>query len=189
MASKTKQNQESQSLGARQFLLALVFGLIFGFLLQKSGVAKYHVLIGVLLLQDFTVIKVMVSAIVTGAAGLFILHRLGKIELKLKPTRYGANIIGGLVFGAGFALSGYCPGTGAAALGQMNYDALFVILGMIAGSWLFAEISGWLSQTVERWGERGKVLLPDAIGMPRAAFLAGFLLLLIIGLFLLERLA
>lgn len=175
-----------EGFGRRQLLLAIVFGLAFGFLLQKSGVAKYHILVGVLLFQDFTVIKVMVSAIIVGSAGLFVLNRLGLVELKLKPTRYGANVIGGLIFGAGFAFSGYCPGTGAAALGQMNYDALFVIAGMIAGSYLFAEVSGWASRTVQKWGERGKLAIPDALGVPRAGFLLIMLALLVLGLVLLQ---
>ena len=93
-----------------QLALGLVFGIVFGFLLQKGGVAKYHILIGVLLLEDFTVIKVMLSAIIVGMVGIFAMHRLGMVELHLKPTRYAANVLGGLVFGVGFALIGYCPG-------------------------------------------------------------------------------
>jgi uncharacterized protein len=64
------------------------------------------VLVGQLLLQDFTVAKVMLTAIVVGMAGVFTLHHFGKVNLHLKPTRIGANVIGGLVFGAGFALLG-----------------------------------------------------------------------------------
>jgi uncharacterized membrane protein YedE/YeeE len=186
-SNQNHEGSDKEKLGAKQIVLAIIFGLAFGFLLQKSGVAKYHILIGVLLLQDFTVIKVMLTAVVVSMAGLFILNRLGNIELKLKPTRYGANIVGGLIFGAGFALSGYCPGTGAAALGQMNWDALFVILGMIAGSFLFAESSRWLGKTVQKWGERGKLTLPEVMHLPRPAFVAVFLVLLTVGLWLLER--
>ena len=111
---KGREGNES-GISRDKVLQAIVFGLIFGFLLQKGGVAKYHLLVGVLLLQDFTVIKMMASAIVVGMIGLFALHRAGKIEFKLKPTRYGPIIIGGLAFGAGFGFSGYCPGTAAAA--------------------------------------------------------------------------
>jgi hypothetical protein len=168
-------------------LQAIVFGLIFGFLLQKGGVAKYHLLVGVLLFQDFTVIKMMASAIVVGMVGLFALNRAGKIEFKLKPTRYGSIIIGGLAFGAGFGLSGYCPGTAAAALGQMNWDALFVIAGLVVGSYVFAEASDWLSRTIEKWGDRGKIILPDLLHVRRTSFLIGFSLLLVGGLMILER--
>jgi uncharacterized membrane protein YedE/YeeE len=177
---------KGSALKANQAMLALVFGLIFGFLLQKGGVAKYHILMGALLFQDFTVFKVMLSAIITGMFGILILNRFKQVELKLKPTRLGANIIGGLVFGAGFGFAGYCPGTGAAALGQANWDALFVIGGMIAGSFLFAEASAWLGRTVEKWGDRGKLTLPDFVGLPRDAVILGWAFVLVTALLVLE---
>jgi uncharacterized protein len=111
---------------------------------------------------------------------------MGKLELQPKPTRLGANIIGGLVFGFGFAASGYCPGTSAAALGQGNWDAIFVILGMIAGSYAFAIASGALSRTVNTWGDRGKLLLPQVLKMRLTPFIALFGLLLLGGLWLLQ---
>jgi uncharacterized protein len=99
-------------------LQAVLFGLAFGFLLQKGGVAKYQVLEGQLLLTDFTVMKVMLSAIFVAMIGLHVLRRFKKVEFHLKPTRIASNVNGGLIFGAGFAFAGYCPGTGAAGLGQ-----------------------------------------------------------------------
>jgi hypothetical protein len=72
------------------------------------------------------------------------MYAMGLVKLHVKPTRYAANILGGLVFGVGFGLLGYCPGTGAAALGQGNWDALAGIVGLMTGSYLFAEASGWL---------------------------------------------
>jgi len=170
-----------------QVLQAILFGLIFGFLLQKGGVAKYHVLIGSLLLQDFTVFKVMIAAMLVGMIGLFPLAWMGKVKLHIKPTRYAAVIIGGLVFGAGFALNGYCPGTGAAALGQGNWDSLFMIAGMIAGSWLYAEFSETSKATLEKWGDRGKLLLPDLLGLNRKIAVVVFAGLLVGALLLLDR--
>lgn len=149
-------------------------GLVFGFLLQKGGVGKFNVLIGQLLLQDWTVAKIMLTAIVVGMIGVFPLHHFAKVNLHIEPTRIGANIIGGLMFGAGFALMGYCPGTAAAALGQGSWDALFGMAGLIAGSWMFAELSGWTKRTIEKWGDLGKVLLPDLLPVPRGVFVVGF---------------
>ncbi len=174
---------------AKQLLLGLAFGVIFGFLLQKGGVAKYHVLIGVLLLEDFTVIKVMVSAIILGMAGVFVLRGLGQVRLHLKPTRYGANIIGGLLFGIGFAMLGYCPGTGAAAFGQGNYDALFGIAGMMAGSFVFAKLSGRLNDSVAQWADRGKLTLPEVAHIPLRTFVVLFVPFLIGCLAILELVA
>ena len=172
---------------AGQLLLGVLLGIVFGFLLQKGGVAKYHILIGALLLEDFTVMKVMLTAIVVGMVGILTLHHFGLIQLHIKPTRYAANIIGGLLFGVGFALMAYCPGTGAAALGQGNYDAIFGVLGLIAGSYVFAEASGVLERTVNKWGDRGKITLADLLHVRRVPFALVFLPLLVFILIALER--
>jgi hypothetical protein len=170
-----------------QLITGVLFGLVFGFLLQKGGVGKFNVLLGQLLLQDFTVAKVMLTAIVVGMIGVLTLHHFGKVSLHLKPTRIGANVIGGLLFGAGFALLGYCPGTAAAALGQGNWDSLFGMAGLVAGSWIFAELSGWSKRTVETWGGLGKVMLPDLLRLPRTPFAIGLVVTLISIIFLLDR--
>jgi hypothetical protein len=170
-----------------KLITGALFGLVFGFLLQKGGVGKFNVLIGQLLLQDWTVAKIMLTAIVVGMIGVFPLHHFAKVNLHIKPTRIGSNIIGALLFGAGFALVGYCPGTAAAALGQGSWDALFGMAGLIAGSWMFAELSGWTKQTIEKWGAHGKVLLPDLLHVPRGAFVIGFAVALTALLMLLQR--
>lgn len=171
----------------RLLLLAAIFGLIFGFLLQKGGVAKYNVLIGVLLLQDFTVVKVMMTAILTGMIGITLLHRMGKVNLHIKPTRLGANISGGLIFGVGFALLAYCPGTGAVALGQGNWDALFGVAGLVAGSFLYAEHSEKLSKTLETWGKLGELTLPKVLHLSRTVTVVIVATLLGGALFLLDK--
>lgn len=177
------------SLGGMKLVSAVLFGLTFGFLLQKGGAGKYNILLGQLLLQDFTVAKIMITAILVGMVGVFTLHHFAKANLQIKPTRLGAQIIGGLLFGIGFALIAYCPGTGAVALGQGSWDVLFGIAGLIAGSYLFAEMSGWLKRTVEKWGDEGKLMLPDLLRIPRGVFVPLFALLLIGLLYAMERLA
>ncbi|PKO31267.1 MAG: YeeE/YedE family protein [Betaproteobacteria bacterium HGW-Betaproteobacteria-7] len=173
----------------RQLVLGLAFGIVFGFLLQKGGVAKYEVLMGQFLLNDFTVIKVMLTAIVVGMLGIFSLRALGLVELHVKPARYAANIAGGLLFGVGLGVLGYCPGTGIVALGQGNYDAIAGILGLLAGSYIYAETSGYLGSTIEKIGNRGGIMLPDVLGVRLAVFLVLFVPLLVIGLFLIAQLA
>jgi len=156
----------------------ILFGLVFGFLLQKGGVAKYNVLVGQLLLEDFTVVKVMMSAVAVGSVGVFLMHRMGLVKLHLKPTILGAQSIGGILFGAGFALAAYCPGTGAAAIGQGSWDALLVAAGLVLGSYLYALSSGPLDRTVKRWGDLGEKTLPRALGISglSAAFLTAGLI-------------
>jgi hypothetical protein len=166
---------------------AVVFGIAFGFLLQKGGVAKYNVLIGQLLLQDFTVMKIMMTAVAVGMPGIFLLNNMAKVNLHIEPTRLGAQAIGGLLFGAGFALLAYCPGTGAAALGQGSWDALFGMAGLVAGSYVFAELSGWLKQSVQTWGDLGKVTLPDLCRLPRLPFALVTTAVLLLALYFLHR--
>ncbi|MDQ3199884.1 MAG: YeeE/YedE family protein [Verrucomicrobiota bacterium] len=173
---------------ASKLLLALVAGLAFGFLLQKGGAAKFNILIGQLLLQDWTVAKIMLSAIIVGMIGIYPLHQAAKVNLHLKPTKLGPNIIGGLIFGAGFALMGYCPGTAAAALGQGNWDALFGMAGLVMGSYVYAEMSAWLNKTGKKWGDFGKITLPDVIKVPRLPFALGFAIFLTVCLVVLEKL-
>ena len=159
-------------------VLAGFFGLIFGFLLQKGGVAKFNVLIGGLLLEDLTVIKVMMSAIIVGMLGIHFFHALGWVQLHIKPMRLGAQIPGGLIFGIGFALLAYCPGTAAAALGQGNGDAIFGIIGLIAGSYLFAEVSEPIGKALGNMGNKGKVTLPGLIRAPAPVVVIGAALVL-----------
>ena len=180
--SDTKKKLESE-----KFIQAIIFGFIFGFLLQKGGVAKYHILVGQLLVQDFTVIKVMMSAIVVGMVGVYFLNKLALTNLHLKPTRLGSNIIGGLIFGVGFALIGYCPGTGAAAIGQGNGDALFGVGGLLLGSYLFAELSGKIKETIGKWGDLGKITIPDLLKVPHGAVVLILCLFLLGFLFFVER--
>ncbi|TGD60612.1 YeeE/YedE family protein [Tabrizicola sp. WMC-M-20] len=163
----------------------IVFGFVFGFLLQKGGVGTYHILIGQLLFQDWTVAKIMVTAIVVGMIGIFSLHHFGKVKLHPKPLRLASIVAGGLLFGAGFALVGYCPGTAAAAVGQGSWDALFAMAGLVAGSWVFAEMSGTLKQSIEKVGDFGKLTFFDVLPLPKWAvilfavvLLTGFLIIL-----------
>jgi hypothetical protein len=170
-----------------QLVAGVVFGLAFGFLLQKGGVGKFNILIGQLLLQDWTVAKIMLTAIVVGMVGVFTLHHFAQVNLHIKPTKIGSNSLGGLLFGAGFALIGYCPGTAAAALGQGSWDAVFGMAGLVAGSWIFAEFSASLKLSLDKWGDLGKVLLPDLLHVRRGAFVVIFGLVLTAVLFALER--
>lgn len=144
-------------------------------------------LMGQLLLQDFTVAKVMLTAILVGMLGVTTLHHFGKVNPHLKPTRLGANVIGGLLFGGGFALMGYCPGTAAAALGQGSWDTFFGMAGLVVGSWIFAELSGWSKRTIETWGDFGKMTIPDLLHVRLGVVVLGMAVLLTAMLLLLER--
>lgn len=173
----------------RTLLFAVIIGGLFGFLLQKGGVAKFDILIGALLLEDFVVVKVMLSAIVVGMVGLFVLRRLGAVEEKQGETVFGKVLIGGLIFGVGFGLLGYCPGTDAAAVGQGNLDAWAGIAGMLAGSYLFARFPQMANAKLFQFGRQQATLMPELFGMRQGPFLILAVALIVGVLILLETLA
>jgi len=139
-------------------------GIIFGFLLQKGGVTKYNVIIGQLLLNDFTVVKIMLSAVITGMIGVHLLRSLGMVALHPKPGSFGSVVIGGLIFGVGFGVLGYCPGTLAGAVGQGSLDALFGgLVGLLIGAGLFAEFYPRLENKILNKGYFGELTLPELL--------------------------
>jgi hypothetical protein len=147
-----------------QLIIGLLIGIAFGFLLQKGGVTDYNVIIGQLLLTDFTVVKIMLAASITGMLGVHLLRSLGLAQLHPKPGSIGASVIGGLIFGVGFAVLGYCPGTVAGAVGQGALDALFGgIVGILIGSGLFAALYPKLQKSVLSKGDFGELTLPEVL--------------------------
>jgi hypothetical protein len=147
-----------------QRVLGLLTGILFGFLLQRSGVTHYDVILGQLLLVDFTVLKVMLSAVVTGMVGVYLMRDLGWVRLHPKPGSLGTTLIGGLLFGVGFAILGYCPGTLSGAIGQGSLDALVGgAIGMVMGAWLFAVAYPKLQRPILDRGTFGSVTLPDVL--------------------------
>jgi len=148
-----------------ELFYGLITGVIFGFLLQRARVIRYDKQIGALLLKDMTIVKFMLTAILVAMVGVYLLVDLGLAKLSLKATILGGNVIGGLIFGVGWGILGYCPGTQMGALGEGRWDALWGILGMIIGAALFAEVYPILKTTVLTWGDFGKITIPQIIGV------------------------
>lgn len=146
-------------------IYGLVTGILFGFLLQKGRVLRYDKQIGALLLIDMTIVKFMFSSIMVAMVGIYLLKDMGLVTLHLKPTILGANILGGLIFGLGWGLLGYCPGTQIGALAEGRWDSLWGIAGMLTGAALHAEAYPFLKKTVMTWGNYGKVTLQDVTGV------------------------
>lgn len=146
-------------------ILGLVTGILFGFLLQKGRVLRFEKQIGAMLLKDMTILKFMLSAIIVGMVGVAILSSAGIITMSHKPMNVGAILVGGALFGAGWAVMGYCPGTSVGALGEGRWHAIFAIAGMVAGAAIYAELYPFFKSTVLAWSDFGKIGLPEALGV------------------------
>jgi uncharacterized membrane protein YedE/YeeE len=143
----------------------LITGIIFGFLLQKGRVIRYDKQLGALRLIDMTIVKFMFSSILVAMVGVYILKDMGIAKLSIKTTILGGNIVGGLMFGIGWALFGYCPGTAVGALGEGRWDVVWGLLGMLAGAAIYAEAFPLMKSTVLTWGDYGKITLPQILGV------------------------
>lgn len=154
-------------------LLGALTGLIFGFLLQKGGVTQHKVIVEQFLLRDFTVLKIILTAVVVGGVGIYAMAGMGMIEgLKVKGASVFGNLLGGGLFGAGMAVLGYCPGTGIAAIGQGSRDAIAGTLGMLFGAGLYAQAYPFMQEHVLNVGDLGKATLATSIGGPAWIWLA-----------------
>lgn len=146
-------------------LLGLVTGVLFGFLLQKGRVLRFEKQVGAMLLKDMTILKFMLSAILVGMIGITLLTDAGIATSSHKAMNVGAVLIGGALFGCGWAVMGFCPGTSIGALGEGRWHAVFAVAGMVAGAALYAELYPFFKSTVLAWKDFGKIGLPDALGV------------------------
>jgi uncharacterized membrane protein YedE/YeeE len=166
--------------------LGLLTGIVFGFLLQKGRVAKYHVILGQLLLKDWTVAKIMGAAVVVGSVGVYALVEGGWASLHVKPLLFGGVLVGAAMFGVGMAVLGYCPGTSVAACGEGRRDAMVGVLGMLAGAGLFVALYSPLQPLVHALGDQGKITVPEALGVSPWLIVAGLVMAGLAALWLLE---
>lgn len=123
----------------RKLILGLVTGLFFGFFLQKGGATDYDVLMGQLRLTDFTVLKIIFTSIIVSMLGISYFYPKRMVSVETKEGSIKNAVIGGLFFGIGFGLLGYCPGTIAGAVGDGYIDALTGgLIGIVLGTVIFA---------------------------------------------------
>lgn len=159
-----------------ELILGLITGLLFGFLLQKGEVLRFERQVGFMLLRDMTIIKFMFSAVLVGMLGLYASHALGLISFSIKAANVGAIAIGGTLFGIGWAIAGFCPGTSVGALAEGRIHAVWAILGMVGGAALYAEVYPFLQKSVLTWGNLGKISIPEALGISPWLVIAAFLM-------------
>lgn len=154
-------------------IYGLVVGFVFGFILTKTGITKYPRVMGMLLLKDFKIIKFMLTAVTSSMILFYLFGDLGLLKVVPKNLDWG-KLVGGLIFGTGMGILGYCPGTMAARIGEGKKESLIALFGMAIGIWIYAltikpvkaaflsgEISGDVFQLigVNKW----VIIIPAAI--------------------------
>jgi uncharacterized membrane protein YedE/YeeE len=145
-------------------ITGLLMGIVFGFALEKSRVFEPGMIVGQMQLRNFIMLKVFLTAVATGAVVLAVLNGLGFVKLVPKPALYAADVVGGLILGAGIALAGACPGTTLAQIGAGYRDALFTLVGGLCGAVAFTYAQPWLDRVLIGTGP--KLIFTDLVGVP-----------------------
>lgn len=190
MISMTAPLADAWSLGDNARLaLAIPVGFAFGFALERAGLGSARKLVGQFLLTDLTVFKVMFSAIVTAMLGVFWLARLGLLQLPLvyvPETFLLPQLVGGLIFGVGFAVGGLCPGTACVAMASGRGDGLAAFCGIFSGVLVTGLGLGSASRFYESTA-RGTLTLPALMELPYGTVVFLVVLLALAGFAAAER--
>ena len=171
-------------LGPRGVLVAgFAIGVAFGACLERAGLGSARKLMGQFNLKDLAVFKVMFSAIVTAMLGLFWLSKLGVLDISrvyLPETFLIPQLVGGTIFGIGFALAGLCPGTSCVAAATGRGDGLAAMIGMLAG----VLAMGAALPTFQRFftsTARGGFTIPSALGVSEGVVVLGIVAIAVAG--------
>jgi uncharacterized membrane protein YedE/YeeE len=170
-------------------IVAGIVGIGFGFALERAGLGNAPKLVGQFTLTDFTVFKVMFTAIVVAMLGAFWASRLGLLDVArvyVPETFVAPQLIGGAVFGVGFALAGLCPGTSCVSAATGRGDGLAVVLGFLAGVGGTAAMLPLL-QRFYLSTPRGTLLLPDVLGVPYGVIVLAVVVVAGVGFAVAER--
>lgn len=164
----------------------LVCGVLFGWVLESSGFGSPCKLTAQFSLRDWSVLKVMFTAIVVTAMGLYLLRLAGVLaaDAVFVPTALlVASAIGGVLVGAGFAVGGYCPGTSVVGLFSGRIDALVFLVGLLLGTFVFAGLYGPAIEALMAAGEvQSGDTFADAFGIPDVVII-GIMVLALVGVF------
>jgi uncharacterized membrane protein YedE/YeeE len=158
-----------------RLLTAIVLGFLFGFSLERAGFGNARKLVGQFYLHDMTVFKVMFTGILVAMVGLYSLASFGLVDLQMiwiNPTFVWAQVVGGFVLGAGFIMSGLCPGTSVVSAASGRWDGVVTFLGVFVGVALFALTVDWFPglSALYASGSLGIITLPDLLNVPAPLF-------------------
>jgi uncharacterized membrane protein YedE/YeeE len=146
-------------------IIGFLIGCAFGAILYLGGATSYRRILGTLLLKDMWIIKLMMTAIGVGTLGIYLLDMGGLAHMSVKPAYVWGIAIGGAIFGIGWAVAGYCPGTCVVGSAKGKKDAIFTLLGALAGAFLFSLAFPYLESTLIAPANFGAVTLESLLGV------------------------
>lgn len=146
-------------------LFGIITGTLFGALLQGAEVIRFERQVGALRLRDMTIVKFMLTAIVVTSIGVHLLLDLGIVDFSPRDISLGAQIVGGLLFGIGWAIIGYCPGTSIGALTEGRLHVAMPILGMLVGAFVYAALYPFFDTAIISLGQLGNNSVAQALGV------------------------
>lgn len=156
------------------YIIALLIGIAFGFVLEQSGFSSAKRLTGLFYGREFVVLRVFFTAAITTVIGVVILEYFGLLDMNLvyiQPTFTWAAIVGGVIMGVGFLFGGFCPGTSLCAVSIGKIDAMFFFGGLFIGVLLFAEMYP-VFEPLYHAQDLGGIFVFDSLGMSRGLFSA-----------------
>ena len=132
-----------------KLLLGLAIGTAIGAVMQLGGASSYRKILGSLLLKDLHVVKLILMTIAVTTVGIYALDMVQLAHMSIKPTYVVGIVIAGLIFGVGFAISGYCPGTCVLASAEGKTDGMMTLLGGLVGAALYALVYPWMAPLIQ----------------------------------------
>lgn len=159
-----------------QNLFYVITGIAFGFALERAGFGDSRNLAAQFYLKDMRVMKVMFTAIITAMLLVFLSSAIGILDFRamfINPTYLWSEILGGIIFGFGFVIGGYCPGTALVSLSTLKLDGLFFVIGLGIGMIIFGETVDSYRNFYETSGFYGELTLPEALGLPTGVVVLG----------------
>ncbi|MBE0429519.1 MAG: YeeE/YedE family protein [Thermoleophilia bacterium] len=172
---------------ARALIIGLLTGIAFGAILQRVGASSYEMIVNMLRLKDLTIMKFLFLAIAVGSVGMYIVDATAVANIGIAPFYLLGIVVGGLIFGAGWALAGYCPGTALVAMAEGKSDAAITVLGGLAGALTLSLAWDWVRSLLIDPLNYGSVSIPEVIGTRPLLVALVFAALLVILIMWLDR--
>lgn len=170
--------------GNIEIFVVIIFGAMFGYFLEVSGLGSPKKLNAQFTLKDWSVFKVMFTSIVVASIGLWLLSLFELVDystMRISTTYFWAMLIGGALLGIGLSIGGYCPGTSVVGLFSGRIDALFFMLGIIIGTVIFATSFNFLKPLYMAGEGPARQRLYELVDLPVWVVLIALVIIAVVG--------